>query len=109
MKEEALKRLDALAEKLGVVSEHLWAVLVRQQYVEAWFGQIVALVAAVLLVVIWRRTLGRERGYYDDAVLGASLASVPLGIAIVIGSYVAMTGFLNPEYGALREVLSVLR
>ena len=31
---EVLKRIDALAAKLGVAADHVWAVLVRQAQVE---------------------------------------------------------------------------
>jgi small-conductance mechanosensitive channel len=121
VKEEILKRLDAIAEKLGVAAQHLWSVLVRQAYIES-VAQVVTgillIVAAVVIVRFVKRSYDREmtrqlNGLYDShEAIGQFFGFVLCSIAIVAGVSVITFGCLgiaNPEYYALKEILETLR
>ena len=125
--------ISALAEKLSVPAEHVYEVLLRQQMVEAVAITIVLVLMAIssyLLISIpykdWRRVniaynkkndITRENyNYYD---LSDSWWVWPVGIGIVLGVITVIailsaigpvaTGFINPEYGAVQEILKVIQ
>ena len=107
--------LAVLSEKFGTTADHLWAVLVRQQYV---YGVTAALLASLCAVAaFW---LGRyayrhinaptekyaytdQSGYFIGLVIAVLFAGLGIG-----WTYDAITMFLNPEYGALKDVLNAL-
>jgi hypothetical protein len=112
VKEEALKRLDLLAGKLGVVSEQLWATLILQQRVD------------VIVNLVWLSGcgygiwwLGRAfrsvRESHDAFDSGMAQAGCVIGIGILaifgcFGLRDILIGILNPEFGALKEILRAL-
>ena len=71
MSDEILKRVDALAAKLGVVSEKLWGVLVKQAYVDGAIDVIIGMGMglAAWLMYRWSERLWKEYkngGEYSD-------------------------------------------
>lgn len=112
MKEELLKRLDVLAAKVGVASEHMWGVLVRQAYIEGISVLVATLLVAIGSVFIWRQFV-KSNGAYDDLDvlwLIAGTISTIIGIVfLVISVDLVPTAIFNPEYYALKQILTVLR
>ena len=114
-KQEILKRLDALADKLGTTAAYLWAVLIRQAKIEAitdilW---IVLVIGIVYGVVRW------TINYYtrhDELMDGEPKEGIPLVVAWIIGAicigfgiaclFELPTLILNPEYWALQQILN---
>ncbi len=116
--EELLKRLDLLAQKLGVTIEHLWQVLVRQAYVEAYFA-IFSIISSVVLVTVACRYIVKTidiavEDNYDKRLSGRIVLSFVLGILAVICLLTALfqysnLGYLfNPEFYALEQVRILL-
>jgi len=110
---EIFKRLDALAAKLGVTAERLWAVLVKQAGVELFVVLLSSLLLGAMAVVCFRLT-GWFMRKAEDRGDGYGIAAVLSGIACLILVIVtiaflceAPTLVMNPEYWALREILKV--
>jgi len=115
---EVLSRLDALAAKLGVAANYLWAVLVRQAYVEA-VGALLFLVVVHLAtryaLRIWRH--GRDKGWHQGEYglpfeMGTAIGMLMLGVCWIVAVVQVVCGVqnvLNPEYFALHQVLDALK
>lgn len=112
MNEEVLQRIDALAEKLGVVSEHLWGVLVRQAYVEAVIAAFILLATAAAWVLVVRtyRSHKAEDQYFDiedhpALTIGSIILAIVSVVVILVCPEIILTALINPEYAALRKIL----
>ena len=108
---EILKRIDALAEKLGVASGQLWSVIVAQARVEGITLLIIAGVLAIVAVGL-ARLVKRFWGTDDDA---ESVIVVVGSVGCVVASTIAfgcaigsITPLLNPQYWALQEIVKQL-
>jgi hypothetical protein len=124
----------ALASSLKVGTEHVYFVLVKQQIVYAvvW---LVTFIIGFLLVLNWIKQYknkdeiwwmsGRENPYSNKSYPTGSNESYPTGLGIVrfiqilvcltmlitsiFNFDVIMTGFINPEYGAIRDVIEMVK
>lgn len=113
MNPEIMKRLDVLAEKLGVTAQYLWGVLIKQARVEAIEDTLLFVVFAVVAYIGIKFFMdGFKEKYNEDSNLGAMLAGGSIGtIAFVVSvcSFVdAITEWFNPAYFALHKVLEVI-
>lgn len=106
IKAEIFKRVDALAEKVGVVGADLWMKYVFGMRVEAGVWTVVqlgvALAIATFTVKLYKRT--QEENYDEFVYLPISI----LGGAAVIffllsGSNLAI--FIAPEYFAIKSII----
>ncbi len=110
MNDEILKRVDALAAKLGVTVDHLWGVLIRQARIDgiewvAWgcFWLILATATGAVAKSIYK-------GKNDDGdkfllCCGFALILVVFGLCCLSNT---LGLFLNPEYWALKQVTAML-
>ena len=68
---EVLAKLDALAQKLGVTAQYLWAILVRQARIEA-IQEIICLMiscAVVCVAALWLRSICKRVKSVDEFIL----------------------------------------
>jgi hypothetical protein len=110
IRQEVFDRLDAIAAKLNVAVAHLWEVLVRQAYLDAWWH-----VAWFVLLGIgwafWVRAY-RRLGNWDDrenkeatpnrgvpVVICAIALSALTFINLVTSNHIL--AIFNPEYRAI--------
>jgi hypothetical protein len=124
--------ISALAEKLSVPAEHVYGVLVKQQVIKSvstFFLIVFLIIISALAVWLpykdWERSNIRYAAAHDrdDDYRRWGLddrwwlwSMVP-GIAVLIGSIIALascaeliaTGIFNPEYGAIKAILSVMQ
>ena len=114
--------IAGLATALKAPAEHVYEILVRQQYVKATVG---LFILVILMVSIWV-TL-RYANYIDDWDSGTASSGKPrysLAVVIVgsmcsflflvvffIGDYHndIFQGFLNPEYGAIKDIINFIK
>jgi len=116
MNKETTKLLEALSQKLGTTTEYLWKALVAQAPVNSINNIIESLVWIILgfgLYKLHRRFVKLE--VYDDPDIIGPVMLV-LGIVWVVGTMVivgsigeTITGFVNPEYWALKEILDSVK
>jgi hypothetical protein len=120
MNEELIREL---AEKLGTTTEYLWASLVNQAFVSSVTSVIIyGIWAVVLLVAVpWLKKAwnwaGEEVSHgeaeFRGTVLIASFcvwvvtASLWF-IGFLVNAKTIISGFVNPEYWALQELLRLL-
>jgi len=115
-----LSKLDQLANKLGVTVEQIWPWLVKQQYIDAVFSTGVFVVVSILFYRMskfvahhWNPESGDLYSIYREDhgatwVIGLLAVAVIL-ICCFVDTYCNIPGILNPEYGALRDLMSMTK
>jgi len=115
-KTELLKRLDALADKLGTTSAYLWHVLVKQAIATGVADVITSLILVLGIVFAFKFyhwADEKAKDCHDDS------GYIVLRIVLVIGAgvsviesfcslYSGILELVNPEYYALHEILQTL-
>lgn len=121
-KQELLKRLDALAEKLGTTGAYLWAVLYRQARLEGMADTADAIFLGILTYIAYHvaKTCYKkyqeksEKGHYSsgDAWMAGTIILSVVGTAFSVWSFCvlhsAVLESLNPGYYALEKILQTL-
>lgn len=113
MDDKTATLLQQLATKLGTTGEYLWGVLVRQAAVSGITDliQYGILFGCVYGYCKWMTSGERDFESGGDSWPLALLLGVPLGIIVIIAFFCfpnTITAFVNPEYWALKRVLSVV-
>lgn len=114
MSQEVTKILDILAERFGTTIEHLWGIMVRQAMVNSISNLALAVVTLVAILIV----VQKWESWTDDIDEGG--IGVPLimffglfgvcGIIITIKVFPdTITGFFNPEYWVLQQILELLK
>lgn len=111
MNDETLK---LLADKLGVTIEHLWEVMVRQAPVTASIDTVTIMLAAALF--LWLTIKGATIFKEDDDNAPAGAGALICGCITIIlvlcflgGLATNVSAFTNPEYWALKQLLSAIK
>lgn len=112
-KQELLKRLDALADKLGTTAAYLWSTLVKQAISSGisdaiWgvFFVILSTIAYFVGKALWKKGKDHEDNFAAGAFAWAvSAAAFMGGLNFLV---CAIQEFYNPAYYALHEVLQTL-
>lgn len=112
--------LQGLAKALGVAAEHVYEILVRQQVVISITYLVIGLIAFTLLIwggklfmkIKWAESgndlVQKGSGYYTFfTTIFLVIGIIGLGITLFnIGTII--TGFVNPEYGAIKAVMDMI-
>ena len=105
--EQIQETLDMLAVRFGATGEHLWGVLIRQQYVHA--GTYLGVVVLCALLAMGFGGFGSKLESGSDEQEGVYLASLVIGIVgliiLVVGVIDGVPRVINPEFYALKELL----
>lgn len=106
--------IGAMASSLKVGAEHVYVVLVKQQIVNS-ITYLVIFMLGLILVLNWFRKYKSNEQWINDYELPTGLGvmrtiQIILGCILILFGMVyindIITGFVNPEYGALNEILS---
>jgi len=125
---EVTTRLDALAAKLGVASGQMWEILVTQARLEALENGFFAALGLIMMLSFWRLwkyTWTPVEGFKnrwglwahncnnDAALFGSGISLSLLGltgpILFLANTTSTLKYLLNPEYYALKEILSIFQ
>lgn len=109
MTKELLDRLDLLGAKLGVATAHIYDVLVRQAYVNAWRLTVLAVLLGIASGCCFN--LGRRYATMEERDQ-RMVSFIVSGFLLIIGTLVAFHAagrLLNPEYYAIQEIMEALR
>ncbi len=108
--------INALASSLKVGAEHVYIVLVKQQVIYAMSYLVICLLLATVAIVLWRgflrgygHLMNKEHEWYNDEIQAHDTLVARLVVAIIMsiaGSI--MTGLLNPEYGAMQDIMDMV-
>lgn len=117
--------LDALASRFGTSAAHLWAVLVRQVYIDAIEFALFYLVLGAAIVQLFRYmtratrtdTMMEQRRYASGIEWNASaIIACVMGclLSLMLFGYLpefanAIAHLFNPEYGALEIILKAVK
>jgi len=125
--------LKGLGEALKVGSEHVYTILVKQQIVNAFLWSTILLISIFLLTYCFRKgmTLGWSyHSYWRDEWVDqggkeawektqSSTKNVYIIILSIISFFmftigmghidIIFTGFLNPEYGAMQDIVKFIK
>jgi len=115
MNPEITKLITDLAAKLGTTADHLWGVLVKQAPIES-FSSIAAYLFTILVIaaVIYYGYRAVKWGMENDdevkeggwVLIGAAcLALFIWSVCLSLDLGRIVSGFLNPEYWALKQIL----
>lgn len=105
--------IGAMASSLKVGAEHVYMVLVKQQIVKS-ITKLILFVIGIILMSNWIKRYKSDEEWFDDADptgigfirLGQLIFSIMLILVGLICLDDIITGFINPEYGALDEIIS---
>lgn len=107
--------ISALAEGLKVGSEHVYGILCKQQLVNSitYLLLIIVLIIAFPVSINFGKKIykadtdGIGAFFYIAMVVGVLLITSTI-MAILHIQYIVM-GFINPEYGAIKEILEIIK
>jgi hypothetical protein len=128
MKEKAFQKateyIDAIAAKLGVAAEHVYGILVRQQYVEGITTILGCLTFVAVMFFISRKITDLTKSTRESAKkksfteISEDLAHVVLVLgwiafffALIFASFAipdSVAKLINPEYYAIKEILDAI-
>ena len=110
MNETTEKLIRDLAERLGTTTEHLWAVLIRQAPYTCTAELLVMLIVFAALAYFAKKLLAWQPDcdfYSEKALVGGLWGLVFFACSLIcaINAGLWISGFVNPEFWALRQVL----
>lgn len=112
--DKTAEALRGLADALKVPADHVYSVLIKQQYVKSisWIAT-GGISLFVIIMVLFYGYLGIKYewdGVVVGIIVGAGfiLFGIPLFISISQLD-VILTGFYNPEYGAIKEISNLIK
>ena len=105
-----------IADALKVGTEHVYSILVKQQIVKSIVWLIVGAIPTLLLIVFgksvwtWARDNSKESDGFSGfvAFLFYMFTIVPM-IIFMFHLDVIVTGFVNPEYGAITQIMNMIK
>lgn len=113
-KQEIFKRLDALATKLGVASQYLFGLFVRQSFIagiECLVGSILSAVLAVFLykkIPAWREWENEPRT--DRMATPFAIIGIPMAFIVFVVCFINSIDYLgNPQYWAFKNLLDTIK
>lgn len=107
--------LKGLGSALKVGSEHVYVIIVKQQIVKSVIGLILIVICFIIIFPLIKFIKYLVNHDDVDEVFGLAVACVFLCIGWIIlvtfsicniGNIV--TGFINPEYGAIKDIMSFI-
>ena len=103
----------SMTESLKVGADHVYGVLVKQQYINSWIlvmGWLGWLLLVFTFIVCLKQN--SKNGGDDDMWIALCIVSgiltVIIGIVCVVFFGDMITGFTNPEYNAIKEILDAV-
>lgn len=104
--------LQELAGPIGSTASHMWKVLVKQQTVKSVVYLCIGGLITWLFIILLRmsiKSLNSEECLYEKYEEGLYIFNIIIGLLLLVWTilftYDIATGFVNPEYGAIREII----
>jgi hypothetical protein len=104
VKERIFAYIDAIADSLGVAAEHVYGIMVRQQYA---ISIVLFIVSAIALITLIVGIIGMVRTK-DDARFAFTALSILSFAGLVMALINGLLRYLNPEYYAIREIINAV-
>lgn len=110
--------LQAMAESLKVGAEHVYKVMVMQQVVKAVHRLSLGILGIILLILFYLSARGVNFDSRNDSVnsvpllitaIGTGVIGCVLFISTLFQIDVIVMGLVNPEYGAILDIIGVVK
>lgn len=112
--------INGLAQSLKVPATHVYSVMVRQQLAQSIANLIFFFAFVILSIILYKAGIKTYKLYNvnkDDDLVGITFVTFFLcGISTIVcivgfwSDYSSIiTGFTNPEYGAIKEIISFVK
>lgn len=111
MNEGTQQLIRELAEKFGTTAEHLWGVLIRQAPISGVIGLALDALLLWLVYFAWKNLGNIKFDKWDEdfgkgmLYSGLIVASALVLIGVAVYFPVQLSGIINPEYWALKQIL----
>lgn len=107
--------ITSMATSLGVTAENVYSTLIAQQYIKSLSMTIALLVCFIAFFVCIKTLMRLEepdefKSEVKDVFCGSILiTSFIAGMVLLAQLNTIITGFLNPEYGAMQEIMDFIK
>lgn len=104
--------ISGLADALKVGAEHVYVVLIRQQIVDSILWLLVGILGFIFLAMVpkWSKKADWEDGnIYCGFAIGGGIFGAIMIICFIFSLDTIVTGFINPEYGAIEDIFSFIK
>lgn len=108
MNEQTQQLVEQLAGKLGITAEHLWAALLRQAPVSSAINLAVIVIAIGVLTIMYSALKEYDFVFKEEKIFVMAIfwfISILLALVAGLSLPTIFSGFFNPEYWALKEIL----
>lgn len=107
----------SLAESLKQPAEHVYKIIIKQQSVNSIIWLITALLFILLIFTknFWLNKIDKlnntneDFGYWLGLVFLCIIPAIVGGIILIVQLEIIMTGFINPEYGAIKDIVNMIK
>lgn len=108
---DAKQVIAQLAKALQIGTEHVYEVVVKQQLVHSITWLIIYLVGFTSIYLSLKKTfnLVQEDGDWINLLIPLSIVALVFMVTFVRTIDDVVTGFVNPEYGALRTIMNLIK
>lgn len=111
--DDLVKILDELGRRLGPAGEHVFELAVRQVYIDGITAIILTVAFVVTNLILWPRVAryieaGPRDGERGIAGFLLALLDLFIGALVAVWFLIAAPAMLNPEYAALKDILSTI-
>jgi hypothetical protein len=110
--------LQAMAESLKVGAEHVYKVMVMQQVVKAVHQLSLGILSIILLILFYLSAREVDFDSYNDSISSVPLLLTATSTGVIGGVLfistlfqidVIVMGLVNPEYGAILDIIGVVK
>lgn len=106
--------IQALSSALKVGAEHVYGILVKQQVVNSITWLIFSILCIICIIVFIKIVmLASKNNWDDDGTIGfvfvAGIGCIVFLIICLAHIDTIVTGFVNPEYGAIKEIINFVK
>jgi hypothetical protein len=108
--------VTALAQGLKVGVEHVYMVLVKQQIVKAIVWVLIGFIPLIIFLIFGKAMWNWADRRYNESDGFSVFIAIVFYLFTIVPSFFLMfnidtvvTGFVNPEYGAIQQIISIVK
>ena len=120
--EDVKEGIQGLAVALKAPAEHVYSILIKQQYVKAVVGLFIIVLTLMFILLTFKYAANIKDWNDGEAYEGKPSYSLAVFVACAIFSFFFLIGtfaggfyidvfqgFINPEYGAIKDIISFIK
>ena len=120
--EDVKAGISGLAASLKAPAEHVYMILIKQQYVKAWIGVIMVFLTLLFIglaikfaynIADWEEGIAFEDKFPSSIGFFTvfTILSILFLLSTLFGGYASdmIQGFINPEYGAIKDIIDFVK